>query len=152
MSEHRFALIPAVYVYLRRRDEVLLQLRQGTGYMDGKWAAGAAGHIELGETAASAGRREAAEELGIAVEEHQLIPLTVMQRTDGTASAIEQRADWLFTATSWLGSPRTVEPTKCAQLEWFSLNSLPDAMPAHERAVLDALTRDNVPPFMTYGF
>lgn len=38
-----FALIPASYVYLRRDDQVLLQQRINTGYMDGHWAAGAAG-------------------------------------------------------------------------------------------------------------
>ncbi|HCS60650.1 MAG TPA: DNA mismatch repair protein MutT [Microbacterium sp.] len=152
MSEQRFAVIPAVYVYLRRGDDVLLQLRQGTGYMDGMWAAGTAGHIELGETAASAGCREAAEELGIRLESAQLAPLTVMQRTDGTASAIEQRADWFFTATSWIDTPRIIEPSKCAQLEWFSLNALPDRMPPYERAALDALACGDVPPFMSYGF
>ena len=152
MSEHRFAVVPAVYVYLRRGNEVLLQLRQATGYMDGRWAAGAAGHIELGETATAAGRREAAEELGITLEEHELIPLTVMQRTDGTASAIEQRADWLFTATSWNGTPQIIEPSKCAQLEWFHLTTLPEAMPPHERAVLDALAQGTPSAFTSFGF
>lgn len=152
MSAHRFAVIPAVYVYLRRGDEVLLQLRQGTGYMDGMWAAGAAGHIELGETAAAAGCREAGEELGIRLDAHQLIPLTVMQRTDGTASAIEQRADWFFAAPSWDGTPRIVEPSKCAHLQWFPLNSLPDAMPPYERALLDALAQGTLPTFMSFGF
>lgn len=152
MSAHHFAVIPAVYVYLQRDDDVLLQLRQGTGYMDGMWAAGAAGHIELGETAAAAGCREAEEELGIRLDQHQLTPLTVMQRTDGTASAIEQRADWFFTATSWEGSARIVEPTRCAQLKWFSLRRLPDAMPPHERAVLDVRARGALPAFMSFGF
>ena len=39
----RYSLIPASYVYLLRDGAVLLQLRQNTGYMDGYWAAGAAG-------------------------------------------------------------------------------------------------------------
>ena len=62
----RFALVPASYVYLLREGdagtEVLLQLRQGTPYMDGHWAAAAAGHVERGETAYDAARREAVEE------------------------------------------------------------------------------------------
>ena len=52
----------------RRRvdgDEVLLQLRQHTGYMDDHWAAAAAGHVERGETAYDAARREAREEIGV---------------------------------------------------------------------------------------
>ena len=41
----RFVVVPASYVYLMRNGaagtEVLLQLRQNTGYMDGRWAAAA---------------------------------------------------------------------------------------------------------------
>ena len=44
----RFQVVPAAYVVLRRDDEVLLQLRRGTGYMDGYWACAAAGHVERG--------------------------------------------------------------------------------------------------------
>ena len=49
----------------RAGTEVLLQLRQNTGYMDDHWAAAAAGHVERGETAYDAARREALEELGV---------------------------------------------------------------------------------------
>ena len=60
-------MVPASYVFLLREStdgtgtEVLLQLRQGTGYMDGHWAAAAAGHIEQGESVFEAAAREAAE-------------------------------------------------------------------------------------------
>lgn len=152
MSAHGFAVVPAAYVYLRRGDEVLLQRRQNTGYMDGTWAAAAAGHIELGETAATAGAREAAEELGIMLTHEQLVPLTMMQRTDGTATAIEQRADWFFEASDWNGTPRIMEPAKCAEIAWFPLRGLPSAMPAYERTVLDALARGTLQTFTSYGF
>ena len=65
----RFRVVPAAYVFLLRPgphgDEVLLQLRQNTGYMDDHWAAAAAGHVERGETAYDAARREALEEIGV---------------------------------------------------------------------------------------
>ena len=79
----RFRVVPASYVFLLRRgsdgDEVLLQLRQNTGYMDGYWAAAAAGHVERGETAYDAARREAREEID--VDDLELEFLTSMQRT-----------------------------------------------------------------------
>lgn len=148
----RFAVIPAVYVYLLRADRVLLQLRSGTGHMDGTWAAGAAGHIEHGETAAVAAIREAEEELGVALGDHDLTPLTVMQRTDGTAAPIEQRVDWFYAASSWSGAPRIREASKCAGLEWFSVHDLPTAMPPYERIVLEGLAGGSLPPITSYGF
>jgi 8-oxo-dGTP diphosphatase len=97
-------VVPASYVYLLKGGEVLLQQRKGTGYMDGMWVAGAAGHIEFGETAAATAVREAREELGIEVRAADLRSATVMQRTDGTNNPIEQRADWFFTVNRWHGA------------------------------------------------
>jgi 8-oxo-dGTP pyrophosphatase MutT (NUDIX family) len=145
-------IVPAAYLYLRRGNEVLLQQRHHTGYMDGHWVAGAAGHVELHETAAACAIREAAEELGIVIAEADLVPVTVMQRTDGTDNPREQRADWFFTATVWAGTPRVVEPEKCSDLEWFDLSALPEPIPAYERFVLDALRVGSCAPFSSYGF
>ncbi|GGF32516.1 hypothetical protein GCM10010922_04490 [Microbacterium sorbitolivorans] len=152
MTAPRFSVVPAAYLYLRHGDEVLLQLRRNTGYMDGRWAAAAAGHIEHGETAAAAIMREAREELGIDVRAEDLEPLTVMQRTDGTATPIEQRVDWLFTASAWEGEPRIMEPRKCAAIQWFPVRGLPRQMPGHERFVLDGVARGVLAPFSDFGF
>lgn len=151
-TRQRFSVVPAVYVYLRRGDAVLLQLRQNTGFMDGTWAAAAAGHIEYGETAAEAAVREAREELGVELKEEDLKPLTAMQRTDGTNTPVEQRVDWFFTTSAWDGSPRRMEPGKCAAINWFSLGELPRSMPGHERFVLHALAQGALTPFSSFGF
>lgn len=151
-SEHSFVVVPAAYVYLRRDDQVLLQLRQNTGYMDDTWAAAAAGHVELGETASATARREADEELGIALTDADLVPLTVMQRTDGTATPREQRVDFFFTAHGWRGEPRIAEPHKCGALEWFAVDRLPPWMPPHERFVLESLSNGGMPRFTAFGF
>jgi len=147
-----FAVVPAAYVYLRHEDRVLLQLRQNTGYMDGRWAAAVAGHVELGETAVSAAAREAVEELGIRIHPRDLTPLTAMQRTDGTAEPREQRIDWFFTATAWEGRPTIREPLKCADLAWFPLTNLPELIPPHERLVLDGLASGRLHLFTTHGY
>ena len=49
--------------------------------MDGHWAAAAAGHVEKGETAHDAARREALEEID--VSDLDLAFVTSMQRTRG---------------------------------------------------------------------
>jgi len=151
----RFRVVPAAYVFLLRAgtgspggDEVLLQLRQNTGYMDDHWAAAAAGHVERGETAYDAARREAREEID--VELGDLAFITSMQRTRG-ADPIDERIDFFFTCRSWAGKPRIVEPVKCAALEWFALDALPDPVVPHERVVLDGLGT-GLQSYMTFGF
>ncbi len=150
----RFVVIPAAYVFFLRGPEdareVLLQLRRGTGYMDEHWAAAAAGHVERGETVLAAAAREAEEEVG--VTDLELQPVCAMQRTGADGQAIDERVDYFFTATSWSGEPRIIEPEKCAELHWFALDDLPDPVVPHEHAVLTALASGVVPPIMMYGF
>lgn len=131
---------------------MLLQRRQNTGYMDGMWVAGAAGHIEWGETAVAAARREAKEELGIDLVASSLRVATVMQRTDGSPDPNEQRVDWFFTATAWTGDPAIMEPAKCAEIAWFALDGLPSGIPDYERFVLDGLASGGPEPLTSYGF
>lgn len=49
-------------------QEVLLHLRQNTGYMDGCWDFAGSGHVDENETARQAVARECLEELGITVD------------------------------------------------------------------------------------
>lgn len=145
-------VVPAAYLYLLRDGptgtEVLLQLRGATGYMDRHWAA-AAGHVERGESAWAAARREAAEEIGIA--DPGLRFVTTMHRTGGDLP-IDERVDFFFTAREWSGTPQILEPTKCLALEWFSLSALPDPVVPHELVVLQALATGAVPPLISVGF
>ena len=149
----RFVVVPASYVFLLREHdlehEVLLQLRQNTGYMDGHWAAAAAGHVEKGETAPDAAQREAAEELDLS--DLRLDFVTAMQRTRG-GEPIDERIDFFFTASSWRGEPRIVEPDKCAELRWFPLTALPEPVVPHELQVLEGLRDGGLAPYSTHGF
>jgi len=151
-------VVPASYVYLLRDGsagtEVLLGLRDNTGYRDGFWAAGAAGHVEKGETVAEAAAREALEEIGVTGLD--LVPWCAMQRTApvgrGAAEAIDERVDYFFTARSWRCQPRIMEPEKCAGLGWFPLDALPDPVVPHEAQVLASLLAGSTPPVVTFGF
>jgi len=153
----RFRVVPASYVFLTRParegdtdgvDQVLLQLRQNTGYRDGHWAAAAAGHVERGETAYDAARREAREEIGVEVGD--LTFVTSMQRTQG-GDPIDERIDFFFTCRSWTGEPRIVEPEKAAAMDWFGLDALPDPVVPHELFVLQRLGT-GLESYTTFGF
>ena len=147
----RFVVVPASYVYLlrdgERGTEVLLQQRGDVAYMPFRWAAGAAGHVERGETAFAAAARELREELD--VEAHDLRFEFTMHRTLH-ADPLDERVDFFFTARSWTGEPRVVEPAKCAAIGWFSLDELPESLVPHER---HAITHLGGPErYLTFGF
>ena len=152
----RFVVVPAVYVFLLRpptpsgEREVLLQLRANTGFMDGYWSAACAGHVEQGESVYEAAAREAVEEVDI--REIALSPLCAMQRRRDTGLPIDERVDYFFTATRWIGEPRIMEPEKCADIGWFDLDRLPSPVVPHERVVLEHLHAGVVPPILTHGF
>ena len=149
----RFVVVPASYIYLMRdagaHVEVLLQLRQNTGYMDDHWAAAAAGHVEQGETAAQAAQREASEEIGVA--DLNLDFVTTMHRTRHDLP-IDERVDFFFQSWSWSGEPRIVEPAKCADLRWFPLSDLPHPVVPHELSVLESLRNGTTTAYSTFGF
>lgn len=101
----RFRVVPAAYVLLRHDDRVLLQRRANTGYMDGRWAIGAAGHVEAGESVLDAAVRETAEELGVLIEAGSLEPLCGMHRTGANSRPVDERVDFFFTVQRWVGEP-----------------------------------------------
>lgn len=158
------ALVPAAYILFLRPDpagarlpQVLLQLRRNTGYMDGYWACGAAGHVEVGESVVQAAVREAAEELGVVVDPAELEPLTGMHRTNDLAGTPrEQRVDWFFTLRRWQGDPVIAEAARAADLAWYPLDDLP-LVPPHERHVMGLLAEHLrcgavVPAVTVFGF
>ena len=150
----RFVVVPASYVLFLRRvgeeDQILLQLRRGTGYMDEHWATAAAGHVERGESVFEAAAREATEELGIA--DVELAPLCGMHRTGATGDPVDERVDWFLLATSWSGEPRIVEADKCADLRWFGVHDLPSPVVPHELRVIEALRDGTLEPILAHGF
>ncbi|MHA7305858.1 NUDIX hydrolase [Arthrobacter sp. TMN-49] len=150
MIERR-ALTPVSYVILRRGDKVLLQLRQGTGYMDGHWSTAAAGHVEADESVCDAACREAREELGVVIAATDLVAFTTMHRFHHASTEVAGRVDFFFTCEVWDGNPKTMEHDKSAGLAWFDLDGLPEALVPHERFILENL-RTGLPPIVSFGF
>ncbi|WP_083652594.1 dihydrofolate reductase [Serinicoccus sp. CNJ-927] len=150
------ALVPATYVVLRRQGpsgtEVLLQLRQGTPYMDGWWACGAAGHVEPGESFWRAGVREAAEEIGVELVEDDLEHVATVHRTIAMPDPFEQRVDVFVATDRWVGEPRVAEPHRAARLQWWPLDDLPNRVVPHERLALEALAAGARGALLTHGF
>lgn len=141
----RFTVIPAVYLVLRRTDEVLLLRRANTGYRDGEYSL-PAGHHDGGESLLSAMVREAKEEIGIDVHEDDLRLAHVMHRN----AADGERVDFYFTCDKWLGDVTNCEEHKCDELRWTSLAALPENMIPEVCTALRAI--EDGTPFSAQGW
>ncbi len=136
----------AVFMILLReveeRLEVLLQERQNTGYKDGLFDFSASGHLKIGESYKQCAVREAAEELGVTIKEEDADFAFLGQGVE------EGYVRIFFITTVWEGEPRIMEPEKCAKLEWFSVDELPEDMIENYRKVLEEILRgENFGPF-----
>lgn len=123
----------SAYLLLTREENVLLGLRQNTGYCDGMWSF-PAGHVEEGEPASRAMAREAEEELGIRIEPKDLRPVHIMHRQSN-----RWNVDIFFTCSKWEGQVENKELDKCAKLAFFPMQSLPDPMVGYNKEVLEAV-------------
>lgn len=125
---------PAVYIILRKDDEILLMRRQGSGYYDG-WYSVPAGHVEAGELPLEALVREIKEELGITLNREHTHFAHAMYRTKHDETG--DRADYFFVTTQWKGEPTIREPHKCDDVRWFPFDELPKNMMHHVREAIE---------------
>lgn len=122
----------AVYLLLRRGNQILLARRLNTGFQDGNYSL-VAGHVEEGESITAAALREAREEVGITLAAADLTFVHAMHR----ASADDLiYYDFFFTLEHWQGEIVNCEPEKCDDLRWFPLDALPVNTVAYVRAVI----------------
>ena len=110
----------SAYLILRQKDQILLLLRQNTGYCDGQWGL-VAGHVEEGESATVGIIREASEEAGLTLFPSQLKTVHIMHRKTPDRLNI----DVFFEHLSWDGLAVNTEPKKCVGFQLFPHLTLP---------------------------
>ena len=133
MSKERNKAIPAVYLFLKKEEKILLMRRQGSGYYDG-WYSVPAGHVEAGELPLGGLVREVAEELGITIDPKDAHLVHTMYRTDHDETG--DRVDLFFEAIKWSGEITNAEPHKCDDIRWFPMKALPEKIMHHVRDAL----------------
>jgi 8-oxo-dGTP pyrophosphatase MutT (NUDIX family) len=119
----RFALVPAIYLFLLREGRVLLLRRRGTGFADGRYGP-IAGHMDGGESVVAAAAREAREEAGVDVAPADLEVVGVMHCQGDDVH--REYVLFFLVARRWAGEPSNREPEKCDDLAWFPLEALPE--------------------------
>lgn len=123
MSKLRFKVTPAVFLILRKDDQILLSRRFNTGFRDGYYSL-VSGHFDGGESARAAMSREAKEEAGINIDPQYLEFVHIINKMSDDG----ERIDIFFEAKKWVGEPVCMEPDKCDDLGWFDINNLPPNM------------------------
>ena len=127
MQKERFLTRSAVILMLIRNtengEEILLQKRKNTGYMDGYYDLSASGHVERDEPMTKALIREAKEEIGIDINEEDIELATMMHTNTPETKIIYYNG--FFKVTKYNGEVKVNEPTKCEEVRWFNLNELP---------------------------
>lgn len=123
MSSNHCRAHVCAYLILEKDNEVLLSLRQGTGFADGQWNL-PAGHVEEGETVTQAICREALEEIGVTIDPKDLEVVHIMYHMSNRPNVVV-----CMRCGRWLGDICNVEPHKCGGLQFFRRDTLPDQTP-----------------------
>ncbi len=133
MLKERNKAVPAVYLFLKKGDKILLGRRRGSGYYDG-WYSVPAGHVEAGELPVEGLIREMKEELGIDITPKDITLVHTMYRTkiDETGD----RTDLFFLSTKWSGEIKIMESHKCDDIKWFPIGALPKNTVHHVREAI----------------
>lgn len=128
MSE-RFRMPVFAGLILRRGNDVCLLRRANTKLHDGFYAV-AGGGVDGGETVAQANVREASEELGIKLKPEDLKVVHVLHVKTEKG---DEYINFFMEANTWQGEPSIMEPHKCDDVAWFTLDQLPsNLMPMHK--------------------
>ncbi len=134
MPTKYFKVIPAVYILLRKDNDILLLKRANTGYQDGNYSF-PAGHMDGGELAKAAILREAHEEVNVEIHEKDLKFVHITSRLNGGVK--QERIDLFFEAWKWHGEIRNNEPEKCTDVAWFNIDQLPSNIIPYIKIVLE---------------
>jgi 8-oxo-dGTP pyrophosphatase MutT (NUDIX family) len=119
MGANKFSLHAAVYLLLEKDNKVLMLRRFNTGWEDGKYTL-PAGHLDGGETVKTAAIREAREEIGVDISVDDLELVHVLH-----ALTNFEYVTFFLKANKWNGTPTNIETEKSDDLQWSSLDDLP---------------------------
>ena len=112
----------AVFLLLKKDNQILLSKRFNTGWEDGNYSL-VSGHVELDELPTDAMVREAEEEVGIKILKENLKHITTVHRITKSG---KNYVDYFFECDTWIGEPTIKEPDKCSELRWHNFYNIKD--------------------------
>lgn len=142
-------LEPKVHVLIEKDNNFLFLRRLKTGFYDGYWCL-PTGRVEKGESPAQAAKREVLEEVGLVVEPSFLstVYAKVQNILSNEHKYYEDVGFFFYCRTK--NTPKNCEPEKHDQMEWHSLNNLPDTIMPVAKYGIDCYL--NKMPFLEFGY
>lgn len=130
----REKVLTCVNIIVKKGGEVLLGRRMKSG--KGAWC-NPGGHLEHGESAIEAAKRELYEETGIEAKDITFVHVLNDPHCDGYHYVTLN-----FLVTSWIGEPSVLEPDKFYEWRWFSIDNLPSPMFSHHGVLIEMLRKN----------
>lgn len=124
MAEKKYPRVGSGVMIQNNKGEVLLGLRQGS-HGEGEWSF-PGGHLEFGEKIFETAEREVKEETGLEVDKFELISVADEMRYIKTDN--KHYLNIGVKAFYNGGEARVMEPEKCKEWQWFSLDRLPEKL------------------------
>lgn len=132
----RFKMKVGVFLVLLRGTNVLLIRRYNTGIADGQHVLPMGG-VDQNETALGALIREAKEEVNVRLHAQDVQLVHTMHRwhhlPDGESF---KQIDLFFQPDQYYGEIKNMEPHKCDEVAFYSLNTLPETIEPFIRQAL----------------
>lgn len=145
--KERFKFRSAVYIIVKRDDDILILKRKNSGYMDGYYSL-VAGHVDGNETLKQAAIRELKEEANIIVQEKDLELKVVCHRKN--PQPIGEYLDFLFEVKNYEGEINNNEPHKAGDMHFCNINEIPKNTVPFIKKALNCYKNDI--NYMTEGF
>ena len=148
--KERYKLRCAVFLILTKEENgkeyILLQKRQNTGILDGKYDVSCSGHLEEGETIVQAMIRETKEEIEIDIYDDKLKLSSIMHAEFSDSEYLLIT----FSTKVYTGIPSIEEPDKCSELDWFDINNLPKEIAENRKIMINNYLYNN--NYSEFGF
>ncbi|MCB9805676.1 NUDIX domain-containing protein [Candidatus Nomurabacteria bacterium] len=122
MTKIRHKVCIAVYAVFIKEGKVLLQRRENSGFCDGMYGI-PSGHVEENEMPTESLVREIKEEIDVdfTKENIKFSSFNYHMVKDGN-----DYVNLFFVIEKWEGEPKIMEPDKCSDLGWFSIDDMPE--------------------------
>jgi len=109
-----------VFIFDDDRKVLLMKRRGSSGA--GTWCP-PGGHLEMEESFLECAKKEVKEEVNLEIEDINILGIT----NDISSSNIHY-VTIQTKAIKWKGEPKNMEPEKCSEIGWFSLNGMPSPL------------------------